>query len=101
MRLFPHMIPLKIDFKSWVFLWVSFNYEIEVMDWVVNELLGLYWVDLHVIKLFYDNCRWFGLVEEYDPLSLTLGSDLDLCCIVIIQVSWLLIRLQYYGAMMG
>ena len=32
----------KIYFKSLVSLRVSFNYEIEVMDLVVNELLGLY-----------------------------------------------------------
>ena len=54
----------------------------------------------HVIQLVYDNCLWFGLIEEYDPPSLTLGSDLDLCCLVIIQLSWLLIRLPSYGAIM-
>ena len=91
---------LQNRFQSWVFLWVSFNYEIEVIDWVVSEFLGLCWVDLHVIQLVYDNCLWFGLIEEYDPPSLTLGSDLDLCCLVIIQLSWLLIRLPSYGAIM-
>ena len=58
------------------------------MDWVVSEFLGLYWVDLHVIQLVYDNCWWFGQIEEHDPLSLTLGSDIDLCCMVIIQLRW-------------
>ena len=70
------------------------------MDWVANEFLGLYWVDLHVIQLVYDICWWFGLIEEYDPLSLTLGSDLDLCCMVIIQLSWLFIRLLSYVVIM-
>ena len=77
-----------MNFKSWVFLWVSFNYEIELMDWVVSWFLGLYGVYLHIIQLVYDYYWWFGRIEEHDPLSLTLGSDIDLCCMVIIQLRW-------------
>ena len=40
------------------------------------------------------------LIEEYDPLSLTLGCDLDLYCIVIIQLIWLSIRLLSHGVIM-
>lgn len=39
-------------------------------------------------------------IEEYGPLSITLGSDLDIYCIVIIQLTGLLIRLQSHGAIM-
>ena len=37
------------------------------------------------------------LIEEHDPQSLTLGCDLNLYCIVIFQLTWLLIRLLSYG----
>ena len=89
-----------MDLKSWVFLWVSFNYEIKVMDLVVIEFLGLDWVDLHVIQLVYENCWWFGQTDEHDPLSLILGSDVELYCMLIIQLSYLLIILLFYGAIM-
>ena len=39
-------------------------------------------------------------IEEYDPLSLTIGSDFDLYCFMIIQLSCLLIWLLSYGSIM-
>ena len=40
-------------------------------------------------------------IEEHDPQPLTLGCDLDLYCIVIIQLTWLLIGLLSYGVIMN
>ena len=99
MRSFTQRVPSKWISKR-VLLWVSFDYEIEVIYWVVSEFLRLYWVYLHVIQLVHDNCWWLGKIEEHDPLSLTLGRDLDLCCMLIIQLSFLLIRLLSYSDIM-
>ena len=51
----------KIDFEKLGFLMISFNYEITVMNWVVDDFATLNWVEKHVIQLVYGNCWWFGL----------------------------------------
>ena len=42
-----------------------------------------------------------SIIEEHDPQRLTLGCNLDLFCIVVIQLTWLFIILLFYGVFMN